>query len=80
MKKLFFYSTFISLFLIILLFSINSICFAWGDPEIVGKINSAIESIQKYILKISTQNNKYTDDFFTHCCDFQLLNCYGAAV
>ena len=54
MKKLFFYSTFINLFFIILLFSINSLCFAWGDPEIVGKINSAFESIEKWILKIST--------------------------
>lgn len=28
--------------------------FAWGDPEIVDKINSAFESIEGWILKIAT--------------------------
>lgn len=28
--------------------------FAWGDPEIVTKINSAFESIEDWIIKIST--------------------------
>ena len=28
--------------------------FAWGDPEIVNKINFAFESIEDWIIKIST--------------------------
>jgi len=28
--------------------------FAWGDPQIVTKINSAFESIESWIIKIST--------------------------
>lgn len=46
------------LFFIITLFfatlSISTISYAWGDPEIVTKINSAFESIEDWILKIST--------------------------
>ena len=47
-------------FLFILFFSTlfiifsNSSCFAWGDPELVTKINSAFETIEDWILKIST--------------------------
>ena len=38
------------IFLSVLSFS----CFALGDPKIVTKINDAFESIEKWILKIST--------------------------
>ena len=52
-NKLFFYLFFIiSLFLATL--SISTISYAWGDPEIVNKINSAFESIEDWILKVST--------------------------
>ena len=46
------------LFFIITLFfstlSISTISYAWGDPEIVTKINSAFESIEDWILKFSS--------------------------
>ena len=54
MKKKFFYLFFIIIFTSILLFTLGSFCYAWGDPEIVGKINSAFESIESWILKIAT--------------------------
>lgn len=43
-----------SLFIIIFcLFLLSSVCFA-ADPQIVGKINSAFENIEGWILKLST--------------------------
>lgn len=54
MKKKFFYLSFVIIFTSIFLFSISNTCFAWGDPEIVSKINSAFESIESWILKIAT--------------------------
>ena len=54
MKKKFFYLLFIFTFSFILLFSISNFCFAWGDPEIVSKINSAFETIEGWLLKIAT--------------------------
>ena len=52
-KKLFFInSIFIfSIYFIIFLFNDS---FAWGDPQIVGKINSAFLNIEKWIIQIST--------------------------
>ena len=52
-KKLF-YFTFIIVFSFILLNSLSSFSFAWGDPQIVTKINSAFESIKSWILKLAT--------------------------
>ena len=53
-KKLFFYFTF-TLYVFLLISSISSISLAaWGEPAIVGKINSAFENIESWILKIST--------------------------
>ena len=49
-KKIFLILFFTFLFI---LFSQSS-CFAWGDPELVTKINSAFETIEDWILKIST--------------------------
>lgn len=54
MKKSFFYITFSIIFTFILLFCFGNLSFGWGDPEIVNKINSAFESIEGWILKIST--------------------------
>ena len=54
MNKKKFYLIFIITFSILLLFTINNFSFAWGDPEIVNKINSAFESIEGWLLKIAT--------------------------
>lgn len=52
-KKIFFIVWLAILFFIFLnMFSGFSL--AWGDPQIVSKINSAFESIEGWILKIST--------------------------
>ena len=50
-KKLYILFT-IFMFLVFLGFSSKS--YAWGDPEIVSKINSAFEDIKGWLLKIST--------------------------
>ena len=55
MKKKFLYVFFtIFMFLIFLVFSVSISYSAWGDPEIVSKINSAFESIKGWLLKIAT--------------------------
>ncbi len=55
MKKTFFYIVFIFVLSFILLLSVGNFSFAaWGDPEIINKINSAFESIEGWILKIAT--------------------------
>ena len=52
-KKLFFiFFTF--LLFIIFIFSFKNIFAAWGDPELVTKINSAFEKIESWLLTIST--------------------------
>jgi len=38
----------------ILIFALSSISLAWGEPQIVNKVNSAFESIQKWLLQIAT--------------------------
>lgn len=52
-KRRFFIITILFLTLIFI-HCFSCISFAWGDPEIVSKINSAFESIESWILKIST--------------------------
>ena len=54
LKRKLLYLFFIIIFTSIFLFLIEHYCFAWGDPEIVNKINSAFESIESWILKIAT--------------------------
>ena len=54
MKKHFFYINFIFIFFILFICTCSNICFAWGDPQIVGKINSAFENIEKWIIRIAT--------------------------
>lgn len=54
MKKKFFYIFSITLLFFLFLNALSSFSFALGDPQIVSKINSAFESIEKWILKIST--------------------------
>lgn len=55
MKKKFLYVLFtIFMFFIFLILSISISYAAWGDPEIVNKINSAFEDIKGWLLKIAT--------------------------
>ena len=54
MNKKFFNIIFIISLFIIFLFTLSSISFAWGDPQIVSKITSAFESIKDWLLKIAT--------------------------
>ena len=54
MNKKKFYFGFIFIFSATLLFTFSSFSFAWGDPEIVTKINSSFESIESWIIKIAT--------------------------
>ena len=43
------------LFLIYFLFSFSTPCFAaWGEPELVSKLNNAFESIKDWLIKLST--------------------------
>lgn len=44
----------ISILFFIFLNALSSFSFAWGDPQIVTKINSAFESIESWLLKIAT--------------------------
>lgn len=54
MRKKLFYIVFILILFIIVLNLFYNECFALGDPQIVSKINSAFENIEKWVLKIST--------------------------
>ena len=54
MNKKLFYFIFIIIFSLILSLTLSSFSFAWGDPQIVTKINSAFESIKGWILKLAT--------------------------
>lgn len=43
------------LFIIYFLFCFSSPCFAaWGEPELVTKLNKAFESIESWLIKLST--------------------------
>ena len=54
MKKKYYY-LFIILFTIYFIFILSSSCFAaWGDPEIVNKLNSAFEHIRDWLIKLAT--------------------------
>lgn len=54
MKKRYFYLFFI-LFIVYFLFCFSSSCFAaWGDPELVTKLNNAFESIEGWLIKLAT--------------------------
>lgn len=51
MKKKFILLTFFTLYFI---FFLSSYCFAWGEPELVSKLNKAFESIEDWLIKLST--------------------------
>ena len=52
-KKDFYLKASFSLFSIFI-FSFSTLSGAWGDPQLVTKINSAFESIESWILKLAT--------------------------
>ena len=54
MKKKIYYIFSIIILFIVFLNTLSSLCFAWGDPQIVSKINSAFEEIKSWLLKIAT--------------------------
>lgn len=42
-------------FLILLVLSLfPKFCFAWGEPELINKLNSAFENIRDWLIKLST--------------------------
>lgn len=49
----FHFFTILFLSIILIIFNFN-FTYAWGDPQLVSKINSAFESIEGWILKLST--------------------------
>ena len=52
-KKLFYF--FIFVFIFYFIFCSYSISFgAWGEPELITKLNKAFESIENWLLKLST--------------------------
>lgn len=51
MRKKYF---FLILFIIYFLFYFSNFCFAWGEPELVNKLNKAFESIEDWLIKLST--------------------------
>ena len=54
LNKKSFYMCFIFVIAVIFLNCLSTCSFALGDPQLVHKINSAFESIESWILKIST--------------------------
>ncbi len=54
LKKFKFYFIFTFFLFILFIFIFSSSHFAWGDPELVTKINSAFETIEDWIIKLAT--------------------------
>ena len=54
MKKKLFYLFFIFSLTLCYLFIFSNICFAWGEPEIVNKLNNAFENIKDWLIKLAT--------------------------
>ena len=53
-KKIIFFVLFILFFFIFLLFNFNVLSFGFGEPKIVTKLNSAFETIEGWLIKLST--------------------------
>ena len=51
MRKKYF---FLILFIIYFLFYFSNFWFAWGEPELINKLNKAFESIEDWLIKLST--------------------------
>ena len=54
MNRKIFYIIFIFLFFLLFTFLFSPSCFAWGEPELVNKLNSAFESIKEWLIKLAT--------------------------
>ena len=54
MNKKIFYTFFTIILFILFLYAFSSISFAFGEPQIVNKINSAFDNIKSWLLKIAT--------------------------
>lgn len=48
------YLFFILFLIIYFLFYFSNFCFAWGEPELVNKLNKAFESIEGWLIKLAT--------------------------
>ena len=53
-KKFNFYFIFTLFLFFLFTFILSTNVFAWGDPELVSKINSAFETIEDWIIKLAT--------------------------
>ncbi len=53
-KKNLYFIIFTLLLSMILFMSFSTTCFALGEPKLVSKINTAFESIESWLLKLST--------------------------
>lgn len=45
---------FLIFFIIYFLLCFSNFCFAWGEPELVNKLNNAFESIEDWLIKLAT--------------------------
>ena len=53
-KKFNFYFIFTLFLFFLFTFILSTNVFAWGDPELVSKINSAFKTIEDWIIKLAT--------------------------
>ncbi len=42
------------LFLLLIFICTPTFCFAWGEPELISKLNKAFENIRDWFIKLST--------------------------
>ncbi|MFR0823587.1 MAG: pilin [Clostridia bacterium] len=54
MHKSIFYFFSIFIFSILFIFLFSTFCFAWGEPELISKLNKAFETIEDWLIKLST--------------------------
>ena len=54
MNKLKFYKIFTFILSIIFLFCFSSTILAWGEPDLIKKLNSAFETIRDWLIKLAT--------------------------
>lgn len=55
MKKIYILKNlFFICFCFIIFINFSNFAFAWGEPQLINKINSAFETIEKWLLKLAT--------------------------
>ena len=54
MHKSIFYFFSIFIFSILFIFLFSTFCFALGEPELISKLNKAFETIEDWLIKLST--------------------------